>query len=99
CKPWMDKRNLLPSQKFEEEIRKSIRFSVYLIACCSSSSVSKEGYFQREQKLALDTLTEIPEGHIFVIPVRIDECNIPESIRHLHYVDWFAEEARDKIEA
>ena len=44
---------------------------------------------QREFKLALDTLEEIPEGQIFVIPVRLDECQVPASFQHIHHVDLF----------
>ena len=33
-------------------------------------------------------LEEKPEGTIFVIPVRLDDCEIPYTIQSLHFVDY-----------
>jgi hypothetical protein len=45
---------------------------------------------QSELGQALDVLTEIPEGDIFLIPARLEECQIPyEELRSLHRVDLF----------
>jgi hypothetical protein len=52
-------------------------------------SISKRGYVQREFKLVLDTLEEIPDDEVFIIPVRLDDCQIPESFSQIHYVDLF----------
>ena len=32
---------------------------------------------------------EQPEGVAFVIPVRLDECDVPERLRHWHWVDLY----------
>jgi hypothetical protein len=29
----------------------------------------------------------VPEGSIFLIPARLDDCNVPEGLKRLHYVD------------
>lgn len=75
--PWLDKKNLLPGQDWNLEIRKAIERSRYFIALFSSTSVGKRGYVQKEFKRALDVLDEFPEGEIFAIPVRLDDCEIP----------------------
>ena len=33
---------------------------------------------------------EKPEDAIFIIPLRLDECFVPRSIKHLQYVDYFS---------
>ena len=45
---------------------------------------------QREFRKAIDTFDEFPEGEIFAIPIRIDECEIPyERFRSIQQVDLF----------
>jgi hypothetical protein len=59
-------------------------------ALFSSTSVEKRGYIQKEFKFALDVLDEFPEGEIFVIPVRLDDCEIPyERLKNIERVDLF----------
>ena len=89
--PWLDKMDLLPGQKWDGEIRRALKSSRFIIIFFSKFSVSKRGYVQREFKLALDALEEIPDGQIFVIPVRLEDCRIPEAFGHIHYVDLFEE--------
>ena len=73
-KPWLDKRDLLPGQRWRSEIPKAIRASDYILIFLSKTSVAKRGYVQNEFKLALDVLREVPDGTIYAIPVRLDDC-------------------------
>ena len=87
---WLDKEELLPGQRWRETIELAIRQSSHFIALLSSHSVTKEGFVQRELKLALDFLTEMPPERIFLIPVRVDDCTPAHSaLRDLHWVDLF----------
>lgn len=83
----MDEKKILPGQDFDLEIKRAIRSTDAIIVVLSKNSVSKEGYIQKELKLALDALAEKPEGDIFLIPALLEECHIPEKLRYLHYVD------------
>jgi hypothetical protein len=88
--PWLDKEDLLPGQSWGLEIRKAIKHSRYFLALFSSTSVSKRGYVQREFRKAIDTLDEFPEGEIFAIPIRLDDCEIPyERFSDIERVDLF----------
>lgn len=95
--PWLDKMDLLPGQYWDQEIQKALRQSRFIIIFFSSYSVSKRGYVQREFKLALDTLQEIPGGQIFIIPVRLDACTIPDRFSHIHHVDLYEPEGFDLV--
>ena len=86
-KLWLDKKDLLPGQNWNLEIRKVIKNSRYFIALFSSTSVQKRGYIQKEFRFALD---KFPEGEIFAIPARLDNCEIPhEKFRNIERVDLF----------
>ncbi len=85
--PWMDIHSLRPGQEWEPVIEKAIRESDYFVACLSSHSVNKRGFVQRELRFALDVLAEIPPGDIYLIPVRLELCDVPQTLKHLHWLD------------
>jgi hypothetical protein len=89
--PWFDEANLIPGSNWDMEIRKAIRNSDAVLILMSRSSVSKEGYVQHEIKVALDISYELPEGDIYVIPVRLEECEVPRALSKWHYADLFRE--------
>src|SRR6187402_1192900 len=86
--PWLDEKELLPGQDWALEIPAALKASAAVVIFFSKVSVSKRGYVQREFKLALDALQEIPEGEIFVIPIRLDTCDAPSAFSHLQRHDW-----------
>ena len=94
--PWLDEEKLLPGQDWDLEIEKAVEAADVVIVCLSNQSVSKEGYVQRELKFVLDIALEKPEGTIFVIPLRLDDCPLPRRLRAWHYVDYFPIEGRQR---
>ena len=88
-KPWMDKKDLIAGQTWMDEVRKAIVTSQFFVALMSEKSLGKRGYVQKEIRFALDVLGEIPPGQIYFIPVRLDECEIPDPIRRLHWIDLY----------
>ena len=89
---WFDEEDLLPGQDWEYEIGKAIRASRFILACLSQASVSKTGYVQKELARALDVAQEQQEGAIFLIPVRLEDCEIPQRLRRWQWVDLFSGE-------
>lgn len=95
--PWLDEEKLLPGQDWRIEIAKAVRSSDVILVCLSKKSISKEGFVQREIKLALDLATEKPEGTIFLIPLRIEECEVPEFFQHLQWVNYFEDNGIERL--
>ncbi len=95
--PWFDKEKLLPGQNWDLEIRKAIRAADAVLICLSARSVTKEGYVQREIKRALELAEEKLESSIFIIPVRLDDCDPPERLRKWQWVDLFDPNAFGKL--
>ena len=85
---WFDKAKLLPGQDWELEIRKAVR-EADVVVVCLSRQFNQTGFRQKEVRLALDTAMEKPEGEIFIIPARLEECDTLESLRKWHWVDLF----------
>jgi hypothetical protein len=96
-KPWMDTKDLLPGEKWESIIQQAIRNSDFFLLCLSKNSVKKRGYFQREKKTALDILQEMLDDDIYLIPIRLEECEVPSDLRNYQWVDLFAEDGRTQL--
>jgi hypothetical protein len=92
--PWLDEEKLLPGQDWDMEIEKAVESADTVVVCLSNSSVSKEGYIQRELKFVLDIALEKPEGTIFIIPLRLDDCELPRRLRTWQYVNYFPADRR-----
>lgn len=82
--PWLDEMNLLPGEDWNLAIQRAIRTTDVVAVLLSAKAVSKSGYVQKEITFALDVLAEKPEGTIFLVPVLIDDCKIPDKLKHLH---------------
>jgi len=90
-KPWIDTKDILPGENWQKAISKAIKESAFFIILLSSNSISKKGYIQKELKVALDLLNQLPDSEIFIIPIRIDDCSpINEQLQNLHYADFFS---------
>ena len=92
--PWLDEEKLLPGQDWDLEIEKAVEAADVVVVCVSGKSVTKEGYVQREIRKVLDIALEKPEETIFIIPIRLDDCELPRRLRSWHYVDYFPAERR-----
>lgn len=97
--PWIDEENLLPGQDWQLEIQSTVRKSAIIIVCLSNNSINKTGYIQKEIKYALDVADEQPEGTIFIIPLKLEECNVPERLRKWHWVNFFTESGYHRLTA
>lgn len=95
--PWFDEESLLPGQDWHREIQGAIQTTDVVLVCLSQRSVSKVGYMQREMRFALDKAEEQPEGTIFIIPVRLEDCTVPDRLRTWQWVDLFEEEGYDRL--
>jgi formylglycine-generating enzyme required for sulfatase activity len=87
--PWLDEENLLPGQEWKREIPKAVRASHIVIICLSSNAINKAGYVQKEIKYALDVAEEQPEGTIFLIPLKLEECDVPERLGRWQWVKYY----------
>jgi len=97
CDPWMDIYDLVPGQDWELEIHNNIKTADFFIACLSENSVSKRGYVQKELKEAISVLDQMPEGEIYLIPIRVDNCLVPLSLASKHWLDWSATNAEEML--
>jgi chromosomal replication initiator protein len=95
--PWLDEVDLLPGIEWEPAISAAVRSTDVVLICLSSNAVSKAGYIQREIRYALDVADRQPEGAIFIIPVRLETCDLPERLRRWQWVNLFDTEGYERL--
>jgi formylglycine-generating enzyme required for sulfatase activity len=96
--PWLDKEDLLPGQKWWPAIKRIISNTDNLVVVClSRHSTTKRGVVQQEIKRALDVLDQMPDEAIYLIPARLEACDVPERLADLHWVDLFEEDGFEKL--
>jgi len=86
---WLDAEDLQPGQNWQHEIRKAILKSDVVIVCLSREFNKQHGYRYEELKIALEKANLLEPSDVFIIPVRLEKCDMPESLSHLHRVDLF----------
>jgi DNA-binding response OmpR family regulator len=95
--PWLDEENLLPGQDWQQEIPEAVRKSDIVLVCLSKASINKVGYVQKEIRCALDVADEQPEGKIFIIPLKLEECEVPNRLSKWQWVNYFDENGYKRL--
>lgn len=89
-RPWLDKKRLMPGQNWPRAIETAIQTSDFFVACFSRRATSKRGSFHSELRYALFCAAKVPLDEIFLIPLRLDDCAVPNRIsKQIQYLDLF----------
>ncbi|MGE0083617.1 MAG: TIR domain-containing protein [Desulfococcaceae bacterium] len=89
--------DILPGQNKEMEIRRFLKSADFIMVCLSPQSVGKRGSLNKHLKWALEVFDEMPEGSIFLIPVKLEECELPERLSALQPVELYKAEGFEKL--
>jgi transcriptional regulator with XRE-family HTH domain len=87
--PWLDEEDLLPGQNWKRAIPKAVSDSHVVVVCLSGAAVNRQGFVQKEIGYALDVAAEQPEDTIFIIPVRLEECAVPDRLSEWQWVNLY----------
>lgn len=97
---WRDTADLWPGEVWQDRIREAITGDALIfIACFSRNSLARERSYQNEElTLAISQFRLLRPGVSWLIPVRFDECDIPDldlgrglSLRSIQRVDLFGD--------
>lgn len=86
---WLDEKTILPGQDWAYEIRGAIWKSDLIVVCLSTQFNQQGGYRHEEVKIALEKANSLPEGGNFLIPARLEICDLPASLRRWQCVNLF----------
>jgi hypothetical protein len=83
----MASRNIQPGEIWEASIWRAIREADFVLTCLSVRATAKRGFLQKEIRQALEIWKEKLEGDIYLIPVKLQECSIPDVLSRFQWVD------------
>lgn len=95
--PWLDEEDILPGQNWDLSITEAVQKADVVLVCLSHKSVNKAGYIQKEIRYVLDRADEQPERAIFVIPVKLEECDVPVRLRQWQWVNYFGPDGYERL--
>lgn len=95
--PWLDKKKLLPGEKWDYRIKKELRESDFIILLLSSISVAKRGYVQKEFKKSVEYSEEKLYSDIFIIPIKIDDCDVPDELSSFQWAKFGSTNLEESI--
>lgn len=96
-RPWLDERDILPGEKRKQAIEDAIIESDFFLACLSDDVARRRGRVQREIRDALDVLQNLLEDDIYLIPVLLEECALPERLKEFQPVRLYREGGFDNL--
>jgi len=86
--PWMASQDLLPGEDWRLVRKKNLKESQFVVICLSEKSNKHESdFFRSEIKTALELFERMKEDDIYIIPVKLEECDIPENIERFECFD------------
>jgi hypothetical protein len=94
---WFDKDKLLAGQDWESEITKAIKQCSLFLVNISSNSIDRRGVYQKEIRIALDVARTIPPSQLYIMPVRLNECSIPEHLAAYHILPLYEENGPEAL--
>ena len=104
---WRDRVELLPGEDWAARIRRAIsENALVFIACFSRASLARDKSYQNEELTqAVEQMRLRRPDDTWLIPVRFDECDIPDlsigagrTLRSIHRADIFGEREQQDVE-
>ena len=96
-KPWMDYRDIGPGSRWSPIIDRTIRNSHFFLVCLSTNSITKTGVIERERDMALGIQQLFPFHVPYLIPVRLEPCEIPQKLHDLQWINFFEEDGFHRL--
>jgi hypothetical protein len=87
--PWMDAKDIIPGELWENCIERAIKESGFFLACLSRNFSVQRGFNHAEIKKALRIWEEKLESDIYFIPVKLEDCEVPGELSRFHCANIF----------
>jgi hypothetical protein len=95
-KPWIDRENIPGGARWRALIESQMRRSKRVLVFLSDHSVKTGGYFWMEMEIAV-SLAERRSRKAFVIPVKLEECQLPDVLMPYNALSLGEEGGRERL--
>lgn len=83
---WMDDKSLIPGNRWENEIRKTITNFQIALVFLSSTSLNRDGYLKKEIDIISQKSSD--DEKFLIIPIKLDDCMIPKQLSQWHCLNF-----------
>ena len=97
AEPWIDLEKIPGGAEWESSIKEQMRESQRVLIFLSDNSVHKAGFAWAEMRMAVRMAEEQPEGTEFIIPVKLDDCRLPDLLSRWNAVKLFQPDGAEKL--
>ena len=95
--PWLREDDILAGVHRQKAAEKGLDDADVVLVCLSQHCENPAGSFRREIELAFLRSQEMPKHDIFLIPVRFEECDIPDELRQLQWVNLYDDNGFNRL--
>ena len=91
--PWIDQRSLTPGELWKASIESALQESDCFLVFLSAAAIAElswEGVFRREVDTAIQIQEKRGARSRFIVPVRIDELDLPDKLARFQWYDLFS---------
>ena len=94
--PWFDKTHIAVGADWKDTIRAALESCDAVVICMSSHS-RKVSFLKTEIGWALKIANDRPEGTTFIIPAKLEPCQVPRRLSKWQWVDLFAKRGHTRL--
>ena len=95
--PWLDEEKLVPGMNWDTEVEKAVACADTVIVCISNSAFAGNQYVQREMRFVLNLALENTSRSVFIIPLRLDNCQMPRHVQTWQFYDFSVLDQREEV--
>lgn len=96
--PWFDVDEIAPGQKIAETVIGGISQSAVALLLVSKNLDLEKATIGKELKVAMATMKSKDESFSPVIPLRLDDTEVPESLAGVHWIDIRDPESFERLD-
>jgi hypothetical protein len=86
---WFDKTGIGVGENWKDRIRAALESCDAVVICMSSHSFRKVSFLKTEIGWALKIANDRPEGTTFILPAKLEPCQVPRRLSKWQWVDLF----------
>lgn len=95
--PWIDRNELRGGEEWEQSIKRRMKSSERVIVFLSRESLARAGFVWAEMRMAVRVAEEQPEGRPFIIPVKLDECELPDILSRWNAIELYRPDGEARL--
>lgn len=95
-RPWLDVDEIVPGQIWQKAVLKALEESAVALVLVSKN-LAKKGFVQEELKVALESLQERDKEISPIVPVKLDDSEVPEQLAHIQWVNLNEEGGLERL--